>query len=1168
MIECTITRLPITVTITMAHNSLLSDFYGLSASAAAEEEKDVQTQAQSQSQPHSHSQKPQYEAPQRHSATSLEDENFNVQRYVDSLLATQSMRDLIQHDNAMIASKKALDSEMQTLVYDNYNKFITATDMIRAMKGNVESMDGAMADLQSTMAALSGRCSSIERSLAPNRSKVEQLVSASRLLHRLEFLFELPSKLNKSIEHAAYEQAVAYFVSSSLILQQYIHLKSFQRIRNESQIIMDGLKQEMKKKLRETIGVEAAGPGGSTTGTSIVVGKDKTSDATSPSHRLSIDDQLSYLAMLLLDLNDAEAHSLLLALLEKQKKLFRIRMKKAMEIGIKQEEEHEGGMDAKKRKMSHVTKRKDESKAKEDDEANVDEEDGAADTPTSSSDSTSPDSSSHSPHSSSLDHHASSGGGGGVISALRNHFLTPLLLFMDLFLATFIRPYEAKKVKYQRALNAANQASTATSTSATAARQATSDTVNHLTTSLQLLHLSIHAFTDELFNEYFQLVSNHLNQHMKKIHHPNEDASRIILAWTALIGDVQKGLEPIVKLMPSAPTPTPTHTAASTASSPPSPSSSSLSIKSRALHLIDHSIRLMLAEIGSHLIDQLSSILCQELHSALLERLPSAKAASNTLLQSLPTLESMTNRMRTKIESGLSLLVVVLSTSEYLPQEWVNDLLSVSGKTIGNVNDTSDNGMDDRFFSRANTSSSSSALSLASSLSPVLSATNGHSRSSSLPDLASQQWEYILNQLVEMFSYSCLRISDGPVYDPAEVSNAGVKLMREKLDGAWRKKHAINSDAMMLDVPPDSPPLFYLYLSQLSHMYAVTELSFAVKALHKFFPPVSSTSKPSTSRSRSPTHSSSSTLFTPSGITWLDSLRSKAEESSQAALQRYVEEHGFRLTDAIRNCVLSSVSGAEVEHPSVLVDRLEQRFRMISRELALMFPPSSDDRDFVHHGLVGGPASGRRADGMRAHGRQESKQPMIAAARITPPVGINRDIQRMFMQKMSTFPGVSIDSDGSSTDNSVASDRISPLLFVCKIAFKALMEFVRMQRVSIPQLHQLQFDLFTLRSELGLVLPVHSDAVQPVLGLLDEVLNSALERIPASELSATSSSTTPISMMSSSISAQSALIEEWKLAEKVEQSRRQKASILMQEDEVDEEGENVSEEESNKKQEA
>lgn len=38
----------------------------------------------------------------------------------------------------MVSEIKSLDSDMQMLVYENYNKFISATDTIRKMKNRVE----------------------------------------------------------------------------------------------------------------------------------------------------------------------------------------------------------------------------------------------------------------------------------------------------------------------------------------------------------------------------------------------------------------------------------------------------------------------------------------------------------------------------------------------------------------------------------------------------------------------------------------------------------------------------------------------------------------------------------------------------------------------------------------------------------------------------------------------------------------------------------------------------------------------------------------------------------------------------------------------------------------------------------------------------------------------
>ena len=44
------------------------------------------------------------------------------------------------------------------LVYENYSKFITATDTIRRMKDNVEEMGGRMDELQARVRACALAC--------------------------------------------------------------------------------------------------------------------------------------------------------------------------------------------------------------------------------------------------------------------------------------------------------------------------------------------------------------------------------------------------------------------------------------------------------------------------------------------------------------------------------------------------------------------------------------------------------------------------------------------------------------------------------------------------------------------------------------------------------------------------------------------------------------------------------------------------------------------------------------------------------------------------------------------------------------------------------------------------------------------------------------------------
>ncbi|XP_072407060.1 vacuolar protein sorting-associated protein 51 homolog [Chiloscyllium punctatum] len=72
------------------------------------------------------------------------------------------------------------------------------------------------------------------------------------LLRKLQFLFELPARLNKCIELEAYGQAVRYYSKARSVLHQYQHMASFHGIQNDCQKIMSDLAQKLREKFRDT----------------------------------------------------------------------------------------------------------------------------------------------------------------------------------------------------------------------------------------------------------------------------------------------------------------------------------------------------------------------------------------------------------------------------------------------------------------------------------------------------------------------------------------------------------------------------------------------------------------------------------------------------------------------------------------------------------------------------------------------------------------------------------------------------------------------------------------------------------------------------------------------------------------------------------------------------
>jgi vacuolar protein sorting-associated protein 51 len=75
-------------------------------------------------------------------------------------LRTTHLESLLMKHIEMSTEIKSLDSDMQMLVYENYNKFIYATETIRSMKSNVDGMDANMRELKQLIGVRPHLCSS------------------------------------------------------------------------------------------------------------------------------------------------------------------------------------------------------------------------------------------------------------------------------------------------------------------------------------------------------------------------------------------------------------------------------------------------------------------------------------------------------------------------------------------------------------------------------------------------------------------------------------------------------------------------------------------------------------------------------------------------------------------------------------------------------------------------------------------------------------------------------------------------------------------------------------------------------------------------------------------------------------------------------------------------
>ncbi|XP_069595553.1 vacuolar protein sorting-associated protein 51 homolog [Ranitomeya imitator] len=183
--------------------------------------------------------------------TDIDGVHFQPELYLTKLRKEKSLTELMDIEADMVHQIRALDSDMQTLVYENYNKFISATDTIRKMKNDFKKMEDEMDALATNMTVITDFSASISSTLQERHQHITKLSGVHTLLRKLQFLFELPARLKKCIELGAYVQAVSYHAKARSVLHQYQHMPSFHGIQTDCQAIMAGLAETLRQRFRD-----------------------------------------------------------------------------------------------------------------------------------------------------------------------------------------------------------------------------------------------------------------------------------------------------------------------------------------------------------------------------------------------------------------------------------------------------------------------------------------------------------------------------------------------------------------------------------------------------------------------------------------------------------------------------------------------------------------------------------------------------------------------------------------------------------------------------------------------------------------------------------------------------------------------------------------------------
>ncbi|KAK6030805.1 Vps51/Vps67, partial [Ostertagia ostertagi] len=183
--------------------------------------------------------------------------DFDVDAYLSSQLKEKNLDELVKEEEEMVSSVRRLDSDVHQLVYENYNKFLTATSTVRKIQDEFNLLDSEMESLSRNMKNISSLIGELSGVLGGGREGVAQLGSSYKVVKSLQSIFELPNILQASFDEGKYSDVVRVYLLAQKGLGKYSDIKNISEIQKKTdQIIAETEKQLTKLISRSTEDVE------------------------------------------------------------------------------------------------------------------------------------------------------------------------------------------------------------------------------------------------------------------------------------------------------------------------------------------------------------------------------------------------------------------------------------------------------------------------------------------------------------------------------------------------------------------------------------------------------------------------------------------------------------------------------------------------------------------------------------------------------------------------------------------------------------------------------------------------------------------------------------------------------------------------------------------------
>lgn len=186
------------------------------------------------------------------SSNDIDSPYFDHAKFFEEKTKNDPVTNLLTLQSSVVTEIRSFENDLQTLVCDNYTKFLSASNTVNQLSEDIASIKSNISDLKVRLRNLRECNSDMNEKLNPGRDKLSRLVSISRLLKRVKFISKLPEKLREYREQELYSEAVDVWSKYEAILLSQQHFPSFSRIHTECTGIIEDVKSRIRGHMLNT----------------------------------------------------------------------------------------------------------------------------------------------------------------------------------------------------------------------------------------------------------------------------------------------------------------------------------------------------------------------------------------------------------------------------------------------------------------------------------------------------------------------------------------------------------------------------------------------------------------------------------------------------------------------------------------------------------------------------------------------------------------------------------------------------------------------------------------------------------------------------------------------------------------------------------------------------